>query len=41
LTVTIRLVIINQLAFMENVRISEEMLRSLLGNKTEFDLLPG
>lgn len=31
--------IINQLAFMENVRISEEMLRSLLGNKTEFDLL--
>lgn len=34
--------IINQLAFMENVRISEEMLRSLLGNKSEFDLLrPG
>jgi uncharacterized protein (TIGR04442 family) len=34
--------IINQLAFMENVRISEEMLRSLLGNKVEFDLLkPG
>jgi uncharacterized protein (TIGR04442 family) len=31
--------IINQLAFMENVRISEEMLRSLLGNKAEFDLL--
>ncbi|HTG82674.1 MAG TPA: TIGR04442 family protein, partial [Geobacteraceae bacterium] len=34
--------IINQLAFMENVKISEEMLRSLLGNKSEFDLLqPG
>jgi uncharacterized protein (TIGR04442 family) len=34
--------IINQLAFMENVKISEEMLRSLLGNKVEFDLLkPG
>ncbi|HEY6871345.1 MAG TPA: TIGR04442 family protein [Geobacteraceae bacterium] len=34
--------IINQLAFMENVRVSEEMLRSLLGNKVEFDLLrPG
>ncbi|KAF0221001.1 MAG: hypothetical protein FD174_714 [Geobacteraceae bacterium] len=31
--------VINQLAFMENVRISEEMLRSLLGNKNEFDLL--
>jgi uncharacterized protein (TIGR04442 family) len=31
--------IINQLAFMENVRISEEMIRSLLGNKAEFDLL--
>jgi uncharacterized protein (TIGR04442 family) len=34
--------VINQLAFMENVRISEEMLRSLLGNKGEFDVLkPG
>jgi len=34
--------IINQLAFMENVRISEDMLRSLLGNKAEFDALkPG
>ncbi|HEY5974384.1 MAG TPA: TIGR04442 family protein, partial [Geobacteraceae bacterium] len=33
---------INQLAFMENVRISEEMLRSILGNKQEFDQLkPG
>jgi len=33
---------INQLAFMENVRISEEMIRSLLGNKSAFDLLsPG
>ena len=31
--------IISQLAFMENVRSSEEMLRSLLGNKTEFDAL--
>ncbi len=31
--------IISQLAFMENVRNSEEMLRSLLGNKTEFDAL--
>jgi uncharacterized protein (TIGR04442 family) len=31
--------IINQLAFMEYVRISEEMLRSLLGNKGEFDRL--
>lgn len=31
--------IINELAFMENVRISEEMLRSLLGNKHEFDSL--
>lgn len=31
--------IINQLAFMENVKISEEMLRSLIGNKTEFDHL--
>jgi uncharacterized protein (TIGR04442 family) len=34
--------LINQLAFMENVRISEEMLRSILGNKQEFDQLqPG
>jgi len=33
---------INQLAFMENVRISEEMVRSILGNKCEFDLVqPG
>ena len=33
---------INQFAFMENIRISEDMLRSLLGNKTEFDhLKPG
>jgi uncharacterized protein (TIGR04442 family) len=31
--------IINQLAFMENVKISEEMIRSLLGNKSEFDAL--
>lgn len=31
--------LINQLGFMENVRISEEMLRILLGNKFEFDLL--
>jgi len=31
--------IINQLAFMENVRITEDMLRSLLGNKLEFDTL--
>ena len=30
---------INQLAFMENVRISEEMIRSLLGNKSAFDML--
>ncbi len=30
---------IGQLAFMENVRLSEEMIRSLLGNKKEFDLL--
>jgi uncharacterized protein (TIGR04442 family) len=30
---------INQLAFMENVRISEEMIRSLLGNKSAFDHL--
>jgi uncharacterized protein (TIGR04442 family) len=34
--------VINQLAFMETVRISEEMIRSLLGSKSEFDLLqPG
>ena len=33
---------INHLAFMENIRISEEMIRSLLGNKRAFDLLaPG
>ena len=33
---------INRLAFMENIRISEEMIRSLLGNKSAFDLLaPG
>lgn len=31
--------VINQLAFMENIRISEEMLRSILGNKKEFDTL--
>jgi uncharacterized protein (TIGR04442 family) len=31
--------IINQLAFMENIRTSEDMLRSLLGNKAEFGLL--
>jgi len=31
--------IISQLAFMENVKSSEEMLRSLLGNKSEFDAL--
>ena len=30
---------INRLAFMENMRISEEMIRSLLGNKSAFDLL--
>ena len=30
---------INQLAFMENVKISEEMIRSLLGNKSAFDML--
>jgi uncharacterized protein (TIGR04442 family) len=30
---------INQFAFMENVRISEEMIRSILGNKAEFDSL--
>ena len=34
--------VINQLAFMENVRINEDMLRSILGNKKEFDSLrPG
>ncbi len=33
---------VNQLAFMENVKISEEMIRSLLGNKRAFDqLAPG
>jgi uncharacterized protein (TIGR04442 family) len=33
---------INQLAFMENVRFTEEMIRSLLGNKKAFDgLAPG
>ena len=33
---------INQLAFMENVRFSEELIRSLLGNKKAFDeLAPG
>ncbi len=31
--------VINKLAFMENIRVSEEMIRSLLGNKREFDLL--
>lgn len=31
--------VINQLAFMENIRITEEMIRSLLGSKSEFDLL--
>lgn len=30
---------INNLAFMENVRISEEMVRSTLGNRNEFNLL--
>jgi len=30
---------INNLAFMENAKISEEMIRSLLGNKSAFDLL--
>ncbi len=34
--------VINQLAFMENVRTTEEMIRSLLGSKVEFDALkPG
>uniref|UniRef100_A0A831XJZ9 TIGR04442 family protein n=1 Tax=Geobacter metallireducens TaxID=28232 RepID=A0A831XJZ9_GEOME len=34
--------VVNQLAFMENVRISEEMLRSLLGNRSAFEeLRPG
>jgi uncharacterized protein (TIGR04442 family) len=31
--------VINQLAFMENIRIGEDMLRSILGNKKEFDAL--
>ncbi len=31
--------VINKLAFMENIRISEDMVRSLLGNKREFDAL--
>lgn len=31
--------LINQLAFMENVRVTEDMIRSILGNKGEFDLL--
>ena len=31
--------VINQLAFMENIRISEEMIRSLLGNRRAFDRL--
>lgn len=31
--------VINQLGFMENIRISEDMLRSILGNKKEFDAL--
>jgi uncharacterized protein (TIGR04442 family) len=31
--------LISQLAFMENVRITEDMIRSILGNKGEFDLL--
>ena len=30
---------INKIAFMENVRISEEMIRSFLGSKREFDVL--
>ena len=34
--------VVNQLAFMENVRISEEMLRSILGNRSAFEeLRPG
>ncbi|CAG0965135.1 hypothetical protein GEOBC_00950 [Geobacteraceae bacterium] len=34
--------VVNQLAFMENVRVSEEMLRSLLGNRNAFEeLRPG
>lgn len=34
--------VVNQLAFMENVRVSEEMLRSLLGNRSAFEeLRPG
>jgi uncharacterized protein (TIGR04442 family) len=31
--------VINQLAFMENIKIGEDMLRSILGNKKEFDAL--
>jgi uncharacterized protein (TIGR04442 family) len=31
--------VVNQLAFMENIRIGEDMLRSILGNKKEFDAL--
>ncbi|MBI1922325.1 MAG: TIGR04442 family protein [Geobacter sp.] len=31
--------IISQLAFMENVRVTEEMIRSILGNKREFNTL--
>ena len=31
--------VINQLAFMENIRFSDDMLRSILGNKKEFDSL--
>jgi uncharacterized protein (TIGR04442 family) len=31
--------VINKLAFMENVRISEEMIRSLVGNRKEFEVL--
>ena len=31
--------VINQLAFMENIRVTEEMIRSLLGNRAEFGLL--
>ncbi len=34
--------VLNQLAFMENVRVTEDILRSILGNKAEFDgLQPG
>jgi uncharacterized protein (TIGR04442 family) len=31
--------VINQLAFMENIKVTEEMIRSLLGSKSVFDLL--